>query len=104
MARFLPTVTMNIKREYFADILALPRRKDVEYREMKPYWDRRVGALTKGPFKLRLLNGMRPPVPEATVMVKKVVVNHSSGHYELHLGRVVGVKHWDRTREQPSNL
>jgi hypothetical protein len=34
----------------------------IEYRDIKPYWDRR--------FKVRLLNGMHPPVPEATITVR----------------------------------
>jgi hypothetical protein len=62
MKKSLQSVTMNIKRQYFAAILAQPRRKGIEYRQMKPYWDDRLAGL-KPPFQLRLLNGMTPPVP-----------------------------------------
>ena len=58
-------VTMNIERRWFANILAIPRRKDIEYRKMSPFWQQRFKCVGDGPFKLRLLNGMRPPVPEA---------------------------------------
>ena len=57
----LPTITMTIKRQFFAEILALRPRKKIEYREMKPYWDTRLEAVLNKLFKLRLLNGMTPP-------------------------------------------
>jgi hypothetical protein len=96
------TLVVNIQRQYFADILALPRRKCIEYRKMKQYWERRLEKVGKPPFNLRLLNGMTPPVPEATVRVKKVVRNKSSKTIELHLGKVLSVKHWDRKKECPT--
>jgi len=46
---------MTIKRQFFAEILALPPRKKSEYREMKPHWDKRLKAVLNKPFKLRLL-------------------------------------------------
>jgi hypothetical protein len=94
-----PTLTMNIKREFFADILAQPRRKWIEYRDMSEYWERRLERVGKAPFNLRLLNGMTPPVPEATVRVTKVVRRNKT--IELHLGKVIAVKHWDRKKECP---
>jgi hypothetical protein len=45
---------------------------------------------------------MRPPVPEATVQVTKVIENRRAGELELHLGKVIGAKHWDRKRETPT--
>jgi len=71
-----PTLIVNINRQYFADILAQPRRQHLEHREMKPYWERRLAKVGEPPFNLRLLNGMTPPVPEATVRVTKVVRGH----------------------------
>jgi hypothetical protein len=97
-----PTLVVNIKREFFADILAQPRRKWIEYRKMKEYWERRLEKLGKPPFNLRLLNGMTPPVPEATVRVTKVVRRKSNKTIELHLGQVLSVKYWDRKRECPT--
>jgi hypothetical protein len=70
------TLTMNIKRRYFADIVAGTKR--IEYREMKPFWKRRIEPLST-PFKLRLLNGMTRPVPEAVVVVTKVTRHRASG-------------------------
>jgi len=63
---------MNIQREYFAAILSIPRRKCIEYRDLSSYWLRRLERVEPAPFNLRLLNGMTPPVPEATVRVVKV--------------------------------
>jgi hypothetical protein len=96
-----PTLVANIKREFFAAILAQPRRKDIEYRDLTDYWESRLEKVGKPPFNLRLLNGMTPPVPEATVRVTKVVRRKSSKTIELHLGKVISVKHWDRKKERP---
>ena len=97
----VPTLVINIEREYFAEILAIPRRKHVEYRDIKKYWTDRLDRVGKPPFNLRMLNGMTPPVPEATVHVIKVVPNKRTGKYEIHLGRVLEVKNWDRRKECP---
>lgn len=95
-AQPMDTLTMNIKREWFAAIVA--GSKPVEYRRMSAFWKRHIEPLTP-PFKLRLLNGMLPPVPEATVVVTKV--GRVNGEYHLHLGKVLAVKHWDRRRQMP---
>jgi hypothetical protein len=101
MAKDLPTVTMNIARNWFADILAIPRRKDIEYRSLSPFWERRLKHVGNGPFKLRLLNGMLPPVPEALIMVDHLERDDEEGEYRLHLGRVLSVHYWDRKLEMP---
>ncbi len=97
-----PTLDMNIKRQFFADILAQPRRKYIEYRDMSKYWEVRLENVGKPPFNLHLRNGYNPPVPEATVRVIKVVRRNSSGTIELHLGKVLSVKYWDRKKECPT--
>lgn len=96
------TLVMNIKREFFAAILSNPKRKTIEYRDLTPYWTRRLERAGPVPFNLRLLNGMLPPVPEATVKVERVVLDRKNGIIEFHLGRVVEVKHWDRRAEEPA--
>lgn len=96
-----PTLVMNIKREFFSAILSQPRRKAIEYRNLTDYWLNRLDRVGPAPFNLRLLNGMMPPVPEATIRVKKVVTNERSEIIELHLGRVIKVLHWNRKSEQP---
>ena len=89
----MDTLTMNIKRKWFAAIL--DGTHPIEYRSMSPFWKRRIEPL-KTPFKLRLLNGMRRPIPEAEIIVTKVVRARASNEYHLHLGEVLRVKHWDR--------
>lgn len=101
MARDLPTVTMNVERRWFADILATPPRKDIEYRAMSPYWESRFGAVGDGPFKLRLLNGMRHPIPEALIIVNHLERDEELSEFRLHLGDVLSVKNWNRKRECP---
>ncbi len=97
-----PTLVVNIKRQFFAAILAQPRRQDIEHRELSDYWETRLDKVGKPPFNLRMLNGMTPPVPEATVQVVKVVRKKNTKEIELHLGKVLSVKHWDRNKECPT--
>lgn len=96
-----PTLVMHIKRPWFAAILAQPRKKSVEYRRLNNYWLTRLQNVGEAPFRLRLLNGMRPPVPEATIEVTKVLKNRRTRELEFHLGRIIEVKHWDRKKQKP---
>ena len=97
-----PTLVMNIKRRFFAAILSVPRRKRVEYRKNSLYWRRRLARVGRPPFNLRFLNGMTPPIPEATVRVVRVVHNRRGRELEFHLGRVLDIRHWNRARERPA--
>lgn len=45
-----------------------------------------------------MLNGMTPPVPEATILVTKVVKNKRTNEFEIHLGEVIKVKNWNRKK------
>jgi hypothetical protein len=91
------TLTMNIKREFFADIVAGTKR--VEVRPTSKFWRRRIEPLS-APFRLRLLNGMTHPIPEALVVVKRVT--RARGDYLLHLGKVLMVRWWNRRAQKPS--
>lgn len=91
-------ITSTIRREPFRKIVA--REKTVEYRAIKPYWTRKL-TLVRTPFLLRIINGMTHPIPEATVVVTRLHKNTKLRQYELHLGPVRAVKHWDRRRGQP---
>lgn len=95
----MQTLTTTIKRQWLADIVA--KRKPIEYREIKPYWTKRL-ADVETPFLLRLINGMQPHAPEVTVEVTHVTKNTRIRSYELHLGRIRNVKNWNRRTEQPS--
>ena len=95
----MDTLTMNIAREFFAAIVDGTKR--IEYRELKPYWKVRIEPMTT-PFKLRLLNGMTPPIPEAVVEVKRVTRHPAEGEYRLYLGRVLCVRHWNRRAKKPT--
>jgi len=94
----METLTMNIKRVFFEKIV--DGTKKIEYRAMSPFWMRRIESL-KAPFQLRLLNGMLPPVPEAIVEVTRIVRARARQEYQLHLGRVIRVKNWDRKAGMP---
>jgi len=91
-------ITTTIKRQWLAEIIE--GTKTIEYREIKPYWTERLKSI-KSPFELRLINGMNPPVPEVTVLVRRVTVDRRGRVYELHIKKVMGFKHWDRRRKMP---
>jgi hypothetical protein len=95
----LDKLTTTIKRSWLREIIA--KRKRIEYREIKPYWTDRLSAVAT-PFRLRLINGMAARAPEVTVLVRKVRKNTRAGHYELHLGKILSVRHWNRRTERPS--
>lgn len=93
-------ITTTIERKYLREIIA--GTKKIEYRDIKDYWARRLGGI-ECPFHLRLINGMSKSAPEVTVIVTKIRPNRRSGQYELHLGKIVSTKHWDRRRECPQS-
>jgi hypothetical protein len=101
-AMTMKTLVMNIERKYFAEILAVPPRKTIEYREWKQYWVSRLAKVEPAPFNLRLMNGMHPPVPEATVRVEKITFNKKTQQIQLHLSEVLEVKNWNREAEHPA--
>jgi hypothetical protein len=93
-------ITTTIKRQWLREIAA--GRKRVEYREIKPYWTKRLSRV-KPPFELRLINGMQVKAPEITVLVRSVGKNVHEGCFELHIGKIISLKNWNLRREQPTN-
>ena len=97
------SVTMNIERQYFAAIVADPPRKTIECRDMSKHWKSRLSKVGVGSFRLRLINGMTHPIPEAEVVVVRLETDTINRQYLLHLGGVVALKNWDRVNEVPVN-
>jgi hypothetical protein len=91
-------ITTTIKREWLKKIAN--RTKRVEYRELKPYWVKRLSRV-QVPFLLRLINGMHANAPEITVIVTKVRKNSRSRQFELVLGKIVELKYWSVKFERP---
>jgi hypothetical protein len=92
----METITTTLRREPFADIV--DGSKTIEYREIKPYWTSKLSKV-RTPFCLVLRNGMNPPIPIVTVRIDRV--SKRDGHYELHIGEVLKVEHWDRKKRWP---
>jgi hypothetical protein len=84
-------ITTTIKRCWLDQIVTL--KKHVEYREIKPYWTKRLEGIPV-PFELRLINGMSLKAPEAIVLINKVVRGQL---YELHIQKILSVKNWKPT-------
>lgn len=91
-------ITTTLKRKYFAEIVDGDKR--IEYRRIKPYWTSKLKRV-RIPFRLVLRNGMLPPIPVLTVRIDKVVKNRKCGAYELHIGRVLRIEHWNRKLRKP---
>jgi hypothetical protein len=91
-------ITTTIKREFLREIVA--GTKKVEYRELKPYWTKKLAQVST-PFELHLINGMSVTAPRALVEVRMVKKNSRRNLYELHLGRVLKVRYWERRRGVP---
>lgn len=91
-------ITTTIEREYLAAIIAGTKKN--EYRDIKPYWTKRLKAIGR-PFELRLINGMKHPIPEVTVRIDTVRTKQDSRRYALHIEKVLEYKHWDKKREVP---
>ena len=89
----MDVITTTLEREWFAKIAA--GRKRVEYREIKPYWTKRLNGV-RVPFKLVLRNGMNPPVPVLTVRIDRVQPNPPHHRWAVHRthheGRALGPK------------
>jgi hypothetical protein len=94
----MDTITTTLNRQWFVAIVE--RKKKIEYREIKPYWTVRLKRV-KTPFRLVFRNGMIRPIPVLTVRIDKVVTNRRLGEYQLHIGRVLKVEHWDRKKRKP---
>jgi hypothetical protein len=94
----MDNLTTTIQREFLRDIVN--GSKTVEYREIKPYWSKRLDGIPT-PFTLRLINGMSATAPEVTVQVDRVRKNTRTGNFELHIAKVLNVRNWDRVRERP---
>jgi len=94
----MKTITTRIKREWLAEIIA--GKKTVEYRDIKPYWDRALAGVPL-PFELRLINGMQKHAPEVTVLVDRVRRNSRDQNYELHIQKVLRYANWDKRRAKP---
>lgn len=89
-----PDLVLNMKREWLAKVWN--GEKTVEYRERKPYWDRRIGGWVgqRGKFVLMVL-GYRRDTPAVLLRVDKVDIGPcpyegwTGEYYRLHF-TVVG--------------
>ena len=89
----MKTMTANIQREWLARII--DRSKDIEYRDATDFWYNRLFRVGDPPFHLRLINGMRPDSPEATVLVDKVETDVMRGVIRFHIADIVSTTRWE---------
>lgn len=100
-------ITTQIKREFFSQIVS--GEKKTEYREIKPYWKKRLGSISV-PFELCLMNGMPKGggAPEVLVLIDRIAKfpkarNYfKKGHYSLRISKVLKVSNWDKRKKCPA--
>jgi hypothetical protein len=81
---------LTIKREYFDKIIS--GRKKTEYREIKPYWKKRLEGKTFSEVQFR--NGYGRDAPITRVEFKGLSKKQFMGslHYAIQLGKILEVK------------
>jgi len=79
---------LNLRRKYFAQIAA--NAKDMETRELKPYWKKRLEGRHYDVIKFR--NGYAKNAPEMLVEFRGL--RKRRRHYEILLGRILKIKRW----------
>ena len=80
----MATLYLTIKKQWFDEIA--DGKKKIEYREIKPFWDRRLGK--KKYSEVYFSNGYSHDAPQMIVECKKIVKN---SHYEIHLGKIIDI-------------
>ena len=94
-------ITTTIKRVFLAEIVA--GSQTTEYREIKPYWTKRLEKVAPPPFEMRLISGMRKltPNPEVIVLIDRVTVSRANRQYHLHIAKVLRYLNWDKRQRKP---
>lgn len=81
---------LTLMKRWFDEILA--GTKKIEYREIKPYWTKRLFDENGNPKHYDLIvfrNGYSKDAPEMKVEFKGVRINEKTGSYEILLGNVL---------------
>jgi hypothetical protein len=79
---------LMLHHQYFSEIAAGTKR--TEYRERKPYWQKRLEGRHYDVVRFR--NGYAKSAPEMIVEFRDV--RSRGSHYAIRLGRVLGIKRW----------
>lgn len=87
MGELMKILHLTLKKKWF-DLIASGEKKE-EYREIKPYWDRRLDNNEFDAIQFR--NGYRPDSPTLLIELKE----HISG---------LGIIEWGAPKEQPVHI
>ena len=79
---------LNLYRKYFDQILK--GEKTIEYRDITPYWSKRLEGKYYDVIQFR--NGYRKNAPTMIVEYKGTVVDDLYGTYAIKLGKVLETK------------
>lgn len=86
----MKTLHLTLKKKWFD--LILSGEKTIEYREMKPFWEKRLVGKQYNVVKFR--NGYSPDSPTVTVEFKGLseglfVSELNAKCYGIHLGKII---------------
>ena len=83
---------LNLHREFFAAIVAKTKR--IEYRDVSPYWRRRLDGRTYDIIQFR--NGYATKAPEMQVEFLGVrrIKKWGRRKYAIRLGKILKIKRW----------
>jgi len=87
----MKTLHLNLYREYFDAILK--GEKTTEYRDVTPYWSKRLEGRYYDVIKFR--NGYRKDAPEMTIKFEGMYI--SGSQYAIVLGNIMESKNVERT-------
>lgn len=83
---------LTLKKKWFDQIAK--GTKTIEYRENKPYWVIRLEGKCYDEIHFR--NGYRKQAPFMRVeFIKTVPPQFLHGQYEIHLGKILEINHWN---------
>ena len=87
----MKTLHLTLKKKWFD--LILEGKKKIEYREIKPYWTKRLFDSSGKPKRFDIIefrNGYSRGARKMRVEWKGVRVNEARGEYEIGLRKVFG--------------
>ena len=86
-------LNLTLKKNWFDEILS--ENKKIEYREIKPYWIKRLEGKTFNEIYFR--NGYSKSSPFMRVEWKGMTKGQSL--YQIHLGKILEVKNYKWTKQ-----
>ena len=83
-----------LKRKYFERIYN--KTKTIEYRDLTPYWSRRLEGKNFTHIKFQLAYSKNPPTMLVEILDRNIVDYKDKKSYAFDLGKIIEVKNYER--------